>query len=268
MSRLVKFLFSRFIRRPQTRAELVEAFRDAEQQNIVDSDSEGMLEGVLQVTEMQIKDIMIPRSQMISINKEQSFDEILTVVIDAMHSRYPVIGEHHDDIEGILLAKDLLHYSSADAKQDFSLRKIIQPVIVVPETQRLDKLLKDLKTRRCHMAIVVDEYAHIAGLVTMEDVLEQIVGDIEDESDYDEDDGIKQFKDYYVIKADVTLDEFNEHFNSTLDDSNYETIGGFALHHLGHIPKRNETFQHGRFTFTVLHAGKRRIRLLQVNIIA
>ena len=162
------------------------------------------------------------------------------------------------------MAKDLLKFTLPEKQTQFNLRQILQPTMIVPELQHLDKLLKEFKTRRSHMAIVVDEYGSVAGLVTMEDVLEQIVGDIEDESDYDEDVGIKKYDNYYIVKADVSIEEFDEYFNSTLDDDGCETISGFILNHLGHIPKRNEEFNFSAFNFKVLHADKRRIRLLQV----
>ncbi len=258
-------LLSKLNRKPQTRAELIDTLRTAEQEHILDSESEGMLEGVLQVSEMQIRDIMVPRSQMITIAENQNLPNIISTIVESLHSRYPVMGTQRDHVIGILLAKDLLQFTLPDNQQHFNLRKMLQPTMIVPETQHLDKLLKEFKNRRSHMAIVVDEYGNIAGLVTMEDVLEQIVGDIEDESDYDEDIGIKKYDDYYIVKADVSIEEFDEYFHSNLDDDGCETISGFILNHLGHIPTRNEEFNFGNFHFKVLHADKRRIRLLQVT---
>ena len=259
-------LLNKLSRKPQTRKELIDTLRTAEQEHILDSESEGMLEGVLQVSEMQVRDIIVPRSQMVTIDEEQSLTDIITIIVKSLHSRYPVISIQRDQVSGILLAKDLLQFTLPNQQQHFNLRKILQPTMVIPETQHLDKLLKEFKNRRSHMAIVVDEYGNIAGLVTMEDVLEQIVGDIEDESDYDEDIGIKKYDNYFIVKADVSIEEFNEFFHSNLDNDNCETISGFILNHLGHIPTRNEEFNFQHFQFKVLHSDKRRIRLLQVMI--
>ena len=258
-------LWNKLLRKPQSREELINTLRTAEQEHILDSESEGMLEGVLQVSQMQVRDIMVPRSQMIGIDEKQNLTEINAVIIAALHSRYPVFGAQRDQVIGILLAKDLLQFHSPEKQNHFNLRKILQPAMMVPDSQHLDNLLRAFKNRRSHMAIVIDEYGSIAGLVTMEDVLEQIVGDIEDESDYDEAVGIKQYEDDYVVKADVSIEEFDEYFTSTLDDDGCDTIGGLLLNHLGHIPKRNEECSIGSFHFKVLHADKRRIRLLQVT---
>lgn len=252
-------------RHPKTREELLKAIRSAEQQHILNSEAEGMLEGVLQVSEMQIRDIMIPRSQMAVINEDQTIESIISTVNEAQHSRYPVLGNNHDEITGILLAKELLRFTTPETQAKFSLKSIIQPAMIVPETQHLDKLLSAFKKRRNHMALVIDEFGHIAGLITMEDVLEQIVGDIEDESDYEEDDSIKQHDDYYVVKADLPLEEFDDYFKVQFDQEECESIGGLVIKHLGYIPKRNERFQYQGIKFKVLHADRRRIRLLQVK---
>jgi magnesium and cobalt transporter len=254
-----------FFIKPKNREELLTTIRSAEQEKILDREAEGMLEGVLQVSQMQIRDIMIPPSQMIVIEHSQSFSEILATIIEAQHSRYPVIGDNKDEVIGILLAKDLLAFIAPESQGNFSLKRIMQPTMIVPETQHLDKLLKSFKTRRSHMAIVMDEFGHIAGLVTMEDVLEQIVGDIEDETDYEEDDSIKAYDDYYIIKADIPLEEFDEYFKVRFNQPNCESIAGVIIKHLGYIPKRNEEFTYQGFHFKVLHADKRRIRLLQVE---
>ena len=265
LSRWKDQLLNKLLRKPQNREELITTLRTAEQAHILDSDSEGMLEGVLQVSQMQVRDIMVPRSQMVILNDNQSLAEINTVIIDALHSRYPVLGTQRDQVIGILLAKDLLQFYSAAQQAPFNLHKILQPAMMVPDSQHLDNLLKEFKDRRSHMAIVVDEYGSIAGLVTMEDVLEQIVGDIEDESDYDEAINIKPYNNYYVVKADVAIEEFNHYFNTNLNDNDCDTIGGLLLNQLAHIPKRNEELTISDFHFKVLHADKRRIRLLQVT---
>lgn len=263
---LTNKLLDVFKRQPKTREELLSTIRSAEQEKILDSESEGMLEGVLQVSEMQIRDIMIPRSQMIVIEETQTIETVIATVVEAQHSRYPVLDKHQDEIEGILLAKELLRFTTPETQARFSLKSIMQPAMIVPETQHLDKLLSAFKKQRNHMAIVIDEFGHIAGLITMEDVLEQIVGNIEDESDYeDDDDGIKKYDDYYVVKADVPLEEFDAYFKVSFDQPECESIGGLVIKHLGHIPKRNEEFKYGQFEFKVLHADRRKIRLLQVR---
>lgn len=250
-------------RRLKNREQLLSTIRQAEQEQIVDSDAEGMLEGVLQVTEMQVRDSMIPLTEIVRVDAEQTLEQLIQTVVDNLHSRYPVF--ENDKVIGILLAKDLLAFTQGEKREQFSLDKIIQPLTTVPETQHLNRLLKEFKALRSHMAIVVDEYGHYTGLITMEDILEQIVGDIEDEYDYDEDSGIKQYRDYSIIKANVSLEDFNAHFASNLGSEHYETIGGFVLNELGHIPKRGEEFDLFSLHFRILHADRRRIRLLQVS---
>lgn len=261
-NRLINFLNGK----PTNREQLIDTIRTAEQHKIVDSESEGMLEGVLQVSEMQIRDIMIPHSQMISVHIQQNLPEIIATVIETKHSRYPVLNMQQTEVIGILLAKDLLNFT-AEESDKFNIKKIVQPAMIVPETQHLDKLLKQFKRRRSHMAIVIDEFGHIAGLITMEDILEQIVGDIEDESDFEEEDAIKQYDDYFVIKADLPLEEFDEYFNVEFDQEDCESIGGLVIKHLGYIPKRNDEFIYNNFKFKILHADKRRIRLIQLETI-
>jgi magnesium and cobalt transporter len=263
---LKKKIFASFLHRPHTREELLTTLREAEQEHLVDHDAEGMLEGVLQVSQMQIRDIMVPRSQMTIIHEDESFDDIVLHVIENLHSRYPVMNKDRTKILGILLAKNLLQYTVEAERNKFSLHNIIQQPIIAPESQNLDKLLKTLKKQRSHMAIVIDEYGEIAGLITMEDIFEQIVGDIEDESDEDDDDDdIKEYDDYHVIKATVSIEDFDEYFESELNNEQCETIGGLVIKHLGHVPKRGEEITIAPFTFKVLHSDKRRIRLLQVS---
>jgi magnesium and cobalt transporter len=270
MSNWKKFftaLLAKLALKPKTREELLTAIRSAEKEQVLDRESEGMIEGVLQVSQMHVRDIMVPRSQMVILNTKQDLTQILSVVTNAQHSRYPVMDENQDEVDGILLAKDLLRFTTPETQANFSLRRIMQPVMVVPESQHLDKLLKAFKIRHNHMAIAVDEFGHIAGLITMEDVLEQIVGDIEDESDLDEDDGIKKFHDHFVVKADLPLDEFDEYFNVKLDQPDCESIGGWLIKQLGHIPKRNDEHTFAKLTFKVLHADERRVRLIHIKLI-
>lgn len=254
-----------FTLKPQSRDDLLSTIRSAEQEKILDSDSETMLEGVLQVSQMQIRDIMIPPANIVSIIETQSLDSIIETVIASQHSRYPVMNENQDEVIGILLVKELLNFTTPEAHKHFSIKRIVQPVMIAPETQHLDSLLKAFKTRRSHMAVVIDEFGHIAGLITMEDVLEQIVGDIEDETDYDEDDAIKAYGDHYIVKADMPLEEFDEYFSVKFDQEDCESVAGLITKHLGYIPKRNETFDYHSFRFKILHADKRRVRLLQVE---
>ena len=258
-------LLAKLLRRPQNREQLIDTLRAAEAENIVDSDAQEMLEGVLQVSQMQVRDIMIPRSQMVDIFSDYSLQQVIRTIVDSLHSRYPVLVPDTHTVLGILLAKDVLQFTLESQQNKFNLRRLLQPSMVVPETQHLDKLLNDFKKRRMHMAVVIDEYGNLVGLITMEDVLEQIVGEIEDESDVDDEAYIRQFDDYYVVKAETPLDEFNDYFKTKLDNEQCESIGGLVVLNFGHIPKRNEEVSFDGFNFKVLSSDKRRILLLQVE---
>lgn len=250
---------------PQDREQLVELLRDAEQRNLLNPDALSMIEGVLQVSEMQVRDIMIPRSQMDVIEREAKLAEFLPIVIEAAHSRYPVIGDNKDEVVGMLLAKDLLPFTSGVEADKFNLREIMRPAVFVPESKRLDVLLKQFRSSRNHMAIVVDEYGGVAGLVTIEDVLEQIVGDIEDEHDFDESASIlKLNEDEYTVKALTEIEEFNEYFGTSYSDEEFDTIGGLIMNSFGHVPKRGELVELGEWQFKVMRADKRRVHLLKV----
>ncbi len=251
---------------PQDREQLVELLRDAEQRNLLNPDALAMIEGVLQVSEMQVRDIMIPRSQMITLERDASYEELLPTVIDSAHSRFPVIGENKDEVIGMLLAKDLLPYSSEERRAGFNVRELLRPAVFVPESKRLDVLLKEFRSSRNHMAMVVDEYGGVAGLVTIEDVLEQIVGEIEDEHDFDDNMLILKLNDNeYTLKALTPIDTFNEHFGTMLDDEEFDTVGGLVLNTLGHVPRRGETVRTNGFLFRVLRADRRRVHLLKVT---
>jgi len=251
---------------PQDRDQLVELLRDAEQRNLLNPDALAMIEGVLQVSEMQVRDIMIPRSQMVVIDRDAELDEFLPMVIEASHSRYPVIGESKDEVIGMLLAKDLLPYTAGGAAENFELREILRPAVFVPESKRLDVLLKEFRSSRNHMAIVVDEYGGVAGIVTIEDVLEQIVGEIEDEYDFDEGSAILKLSDTeFTIKALTTVDEFNEYFHTEFSDEEFDTIGGLVTHSFGHVPKRGEVTSLPGFQIRVLRADNRRVHLLKIQ---
>jgi len=225
-----------------------------------------MIEGVLQVSEMQVRDIMIPRSQMVVVSREDDITEFLPLIIESGHSRFPVVGETRDKVVGILLAKDLLHeYAEGDAS--FDMRDVLRPAIFVPESKRLNVLLKEFRVSRNHMAIVVDEYGGVAGMVTIEDVLEQIVGEIEDEHDIGEAHSIFKHSDSnYTLKALTTIEDFNEYFETDFIDDEYDTIGGLMMRELGHLPKRGDTITKGKYTFKVLRADNRRVHVVRLTL--
>lgn len=255
------------LREPQDREQLVDLLRDAEQRDLLDSHSLAMIEGVLQVSEMRVSDIMIPRSQMVVVNSNDSPEEYLPIIIESAHSRFPVLGEDRDEVVGILLAKDLINYLWQNEAAKFQLRDILRPAIFVPESKRLDVLLQEFRINHNHLAIVVDEYGSIAGLVTIEDILEQIVGEIEDEYDVPEDLNIKKHSDTtYIIKALTPIEDFNQFFNANLSMTEFDTIGGLVLKAFGHLPKRGENIAIDRYRFKVLHADNRRIRLLRLKL--
>ncbi len=256
-----------FSREPQDRDELIELLREAERNDVITADLLGMIEGVLQVTKMQVRDIMIPRSQMVIIEANASTKKILATVIKSKHSRFPVIGDDRNKVIGILLAKDLLEIDLTTDNKDIDIKQLLRPAEFVPESKRLDVLLKECRNKHNHMAIVVDEYGGVAGLVTIEDVLEQIVGDIEDETDIDDEgDMIKEHSDgCYIIKAHTTIEDFNEFFKTEYSDEDFDTIGGLITHAFGRLPARGDQINYGDFEFKVLHADNRRIRLLQAT---
>lgn len=255
------------LREPQDREQLVKLLRDAEQRHLLDAQALTMIEGVLQISEMQVRDIMIPRAQMVFINHVLPLHKFLPQVIESGHSRFPVIGEDRDEVIGILLAKDLLPYHNDEQKKHFNIKDILRPSMFVPESKRLDILLQEFRRNRNHMAIVVDEYGGVAGLVTIEDVLEQIVGEIEDEYDIDDEAFIKKISEtQYTIKALTPIEEFNEYFAVLFDDREFDTIGGIVMHAFGHLPKRGETIVIDNFRFKVLSADNRRIHLLRMQI--
>lgn len=254
------------LREPQDREQLVELLRDAEQRDLLDAQALAMIEGVLQISEMQVRDIMIPRAQMVVIEQDAPLSEFLPHVIESGHSRFPVIGESRDEVVGILLAKDLLRYNMQLVTQ-CNIRDILRPAVFVPESKRLDILLQEFKRTHNHMAIVVDEYGGVAGLVTIEDVLEQIVGEIEDEYDIDEETFIKKRTEtQYIVKALTPIEDFNQYFHTNFSDNEFDTIGGIVTHAFGHLPKRGEVVVIDRFRFKVLHADSRRIRLLRMTL--
>lgn len=255
-----------FHNEPKDRQNLVDVFRDSEQNDVIDHDTRDMLEGVMQISEMRIRDIMIPRSQMVTLELTHKLEEIITIINEAQHSRYPVISEDKDHVEGILLAKDLLRYLMPDS-EPFNIDKVIRPAVVVPESKRVDRLLKEFQEERYHMAIVVDEFGGVSGVVTIEDILEEIVGDIEDEYDDEEDDEIRQLsKHTFAVKALTTLEDFNEKFGSQFNDDDVDTIGGLLMTNFGHLPARGEEADIEGFHFKITAADSRRVIQLQVTI--
>ncbi len=250
---------------PRDREDLLEILREAEKRTLLDTDSLGMIEGVLQVSEMQVRDIMIPRSQMSILSRDQSRDNMLSVMIESGHSRFPVIGDSRDEVLGIILAKDMLRFSRDEDSEDFSIREILREPVFVPESKRLNVLLKDFRSSQNHLAIVVDEYGGVAGMVTIEDVLEQIVGEIEDEHDIDEGKYILKHDDtHYIVKALTDIEEFNAFFKTAFSDDEFDTIGGLVMNVLGHMPKRDEVVVIDDISFRILRSDNRRIYLLEV----
>jgi magnesium and cobalt transporter len=252
-------------REPEDRDELVAVLRSCYERNLVDADALSMIEGVLQVSEMQARDIMVPRSQMDVIDIKESPDQFIPIVIQTGHSRFPVIGESKDNVIGILLAKDLLRYYAGE--EEFDVRDMLRPAVFIPEAKPLNVLLKDFRRNRNHMAVVVDEYGGVAGLITIEDVIEQIVGDIEDEYDFDDvEDNIVQDKGgQYRVKALTEIADFNAVFGTDYSDEDFDTIGGLVLSRFGRVPKRGEQASFDNLVFKVLRADSRRIHLLQIS---
>jgi magnesium and cobalt transporter len=254
-------------REPQTKEQLVELLQDAKQRALLDADALGMIEGVLQVSDLRVEDIMIPRAEMVSVRRDDSLKRIMEIAVESAHSRFPVTGEDKGEVLGILLAKDLLAFCIESGRRSgFNIRDHLRSAVFVPESKRLNVLLKEFRSSRNHMAIVVDEYGAASGLVTIEDVLEQIVGDIEDEHDHDEGAFIfKRGKGEYTLKARTTVEDFNEYFGSRLDESDFDTIGGLVVNTFGRLPARGERTEIGGFRFTVMRADSRKLHLLTVR---
>lgn len=246
--------------------QLVESLRGAEQNSIIDADALSMIEGVLQVSDMQVRDIMIPRSQMVVIDRDAGIEKLLPIVISSAHSRFPVQGDNKDEIIGILLAKDLLPVFNNGSDKKLNIRDLLRPAVFIPESKRLNVLLKEFRASRNHMAIVVDEYGGVAGLVTIEDVLEQIVGEIADEHDFEDDLYIMTHdNDKFIVKAITPLEDFNEHFETRFNEEEFDTIGGIVVNAFGHLPKRGETVDIEGYRFNILRADNRRVHLLQMT---
>ena len=255
---------------PRSREDLLEMMREAREAELVDADAMTMFEGILQTAELHVRDVMVPRAQMVTIEHDWSLERVLEVVIESGHSRFPVVGESKDEVIGILLAKDLLKFGGGApgaASSDFELSHLLRPAGFVPESKRLNVLLKEFRRSRNHMALVVDEYGGVAGLITIEDVLEQIVGEIDDE--YDEAEGahiLKQDDRRYLVHALTAIEEFNRYFGTAFPTDEFDTIGGFVLHRFGHMPKRGESVRIDRFGFNVQRADSRRVHQFMVSV--
>ena len=256
-----------FSNEPRDREALIEILRNSEKRNLLDPDALAMIEGALQVSDMQVRDIMVPRVQMIVVKNNLDPKDILNIVVESGHSRFPVIGSDTDEVLGILLAKDLLYYYAGDDKEKFQIKDLMRPAIFVPESKRLNVLLREFRSSRNHMAVVVDEYSSVSGLVTIEDVIEEIVGDIEDEHDIEEEEYITPYgRNRYTVSAMTPIDEFNEYFNTELSDEEYDTIGGLILKACGHVPNRGELLEFEGFNVKILRADKRRIYLMRMTL--
>jgi len=253
---------------PWSREEIQDIIQKSETD--IDAEEKSMLAGVLEVSETQVRDVMIPRSQMVVIDIDDDIDEMIRVIVESGHSRFPVMGEDRDEVLGVLLAKDLLRYFGRKAGQEVPIRKLLRAAAVIPESKRLNALLKEFRASHNHMAIVVDEYGGVSGLLTIEDVLEEIVGEIDDEHDPEEDayirpDGDRNGKRCFAVRALTRIEDFNEFFECELSDEEYDTVGGLVMHELGRLPRRGESIDFGGFEFSVTKADKRRIGALRVQ---
>ncbi|HEY1284351.1 MAG TPA: transporter associated domain-containing protein [Steroidobacteraceae bacterium] len=251
---------------PQDRSDLVSILRAAGERGVIDDDALTMLEGVLEVADLQVRDIMVPRGQMISVRRDDPPARILPAVVESGHSRFPVMDDDRDDIIGILLAKDLLRMYATGSKDRFDIREYMRPAVFVPESKRLNVLLKEFRRNRNHMAIVVDEYGGVAGLVTIEDVIEQIVGEIDDEFDVEDDQNIRREAErQFTVRGMTRIDEFNEYFSAHLPEEDFDTIAGLVMKQLGRLPRRGETVTIDGFEFRVTRADRRRVDTLRVT---
>ncbi|PKG38988.1 CNNM family magnesium/cobalt transport protein CorC [Psychromonas sp. Urea-02u-13] len=252
---------------PKNQGELLELINGAKDRELIDQKTKEMIKGVLDVSKLRVRDIMIPRSQMVTLGLQQSVQEFLPILIDSAHSRFPVITEDKDHIVGLLLAKDLIKYGFSSQANGFKIEDVLREAVVVPESKRLDTLLKEFRSQRYHMAIVVDEYGGVSGLVTIEDILEVIVGEIEDEfDDVDVAEIRKIGKRTYAVNALTTLADFNDYFGTTYNLEEQDTIGGLMIHGLGHLPGRGESLSIADYKYKVINADNRRLIQLQVRI--
>lgn len=261
-------LITQFSADKDEREVLLEKLQEASKQGVIDSEALAMIEGVFQVAEMRVRDIMVPRAHMVALHDDMPVEDMLPLIASSGHSRFPVVDESLDEIVGILLAKDLSYYSDEKRRSEFELKDILRSAIFVPESKRLNVLLKDFRSSRNHMAIVIDEYGGVAGLVTIEDVLEEIVGEIDDEHD-DADTSNIQRHGYrrYSVRGLTPISDFNEFFSSSLNTEQFDTIAGFVTHEIGHLPERGEEIVIDHFQFKIISANSRRINNLQVTLL-
>ena len=249
----------------EDREDLVQQMRQALERGLIDADALQMMEGVLGVADLQVRDIMIPRSQMVTVRRDDPPEKLLPVIVESGHSRFPVMDDDRDDIVGILLAKDVLRYVATGRLADFDIRECMRPAVVVPESKRVNVLLKEFRRNRNHMAIVVDEYGGVSGVVTIEDAIEQIVGDIDDEFDVEDDQNIrKEAERQFLVRGATPIAEFNEYFGVELADDEFDTVAGLVMKQLGHLPPRGETLMIGEIEIRVLRADRRRVEALKV----
>ncbi len=255
-----------FTDEPQNREDLIQILQAAYHNDLVDSDALNMMKGALKVSELQVRQVMVPRAQMVVIPQTSSIEDILPIIVESGHSRFPVVGEDKDELEGILLAKDVLK-SFVKEEGEFKLKDIIRPAVVIPESKQVNILLNEFRTKRNHMAIIIDEYGGVAGLVTIEDILEEIVGEIDDEFDDHEDPYVMKVADQvYRINALTTITEFNEQFNYGFDDTEFDTIGGLVASEAGRLPETGELIEVADLCFKIIKADKRRIEFVEVDL--
>ncbi len=259
-------LLKSFQRDPDDKQQLTEILRDAEKQNLINPDTLVMMEGALIVSDMRVRDIMVPRSQMVVVQDDMEFQDLLPAIIESGHSRFPMLDGKLENVVGILLAKDMLAYLADEGTDNFNVRDILRPPIFVPESKRLNVLLSEFRRSRNHMAMVVDEYGGVSGLVTIEDVIEQIVGEIDDEHDLDDEEFVRSHRhDRYTVKAHMPIEEFNRFFNADLSDEDHDTIGGAVIDAFGHLPLRGETIELAGFGISILRADRRRVLTLRLQ---
>ena len=262
----IKEIYQNFSYKPQNKQELAGSIRDSSERGILEKGTLNMIEGALRVSTDQVRDIMVPRPQVVFVDKDEKLKDFMPRVIKSSHSRFPVINSETDKIEGILLAKDLLPFLSSENLSEFELSRLIRPAILIPESKKLNILLDELRAGRNHMAIVLDEYGDVTGIVTIEDVLEEIVGEIEDEHDKDVGTLIKEIaKDEYLVSALTPIDVFNDHFNSSLSDKDFDTLGGIVMHHFARFPKPNDAINIDGLRFVINSLERRRIKRIKVS---
>jgi magnesium and cobalt transporter len=262
---LIERLTSLLLREPEDREQLLELLHGAFERHLMDADALQMLEGVLGVADIQVRDIMVPRAQMVTVQRDDPSTKLLPIIVESGHSRFPVLDADRDDIVGILLAKDVLRVFADGQDRDFDIRECMRPAVVVPESKRVNVLLKEFRRNRNHMAIVVDEYGGVAGLVTIEDAIEQIVGDIDDEFDVEDDQNIrKEGERAFNVRGATPIEEFNEYFGVALSDDEFDTVAGLVMKQLGRLPRRGDSLHIGEIEFRVTRADRRRVDSLKV----